>query len=57
MSSIGKKNKYELENQVISKMFRENKRYRTRVIPNKKREYKDNGSYMDQNTKTRVSEG
>ena len=32
MRIIDKKNKYELENQVIAKMFREDKRFRTRVV-------------------------
>ena len=41
MRIIDKKAKYELENQVIAKMFREDKRFRTRVIPNKKKEYKN----------------
>jgi|TARA_Y100000294_G_C8265704_1_gene220699 hypothetical protein len=40
MIPIDKKNKYALEDQVISKMFRD-KRFRTRVIPNKKKEYKN----------------
>ena len=40
MRIIDKKNKYALEDQVIAKMFREDKRFRTRVIPNKKKEYK-----------------
>ncbi len=29
-----------LESQVVNKMFREDKRYRTRIIPNKKKEHK-----------------
>ncbi len=42
MRIIDKKAKYEIENQVIAKMFREDKRFRTRVIPNKKKkEYKN----------------
>ena len=48
--------KNELESQVIAKMFREDKRFRTRVIPNKKKEYKNaNGKYMDQITAPRIS--
>ena len=41
MRIIDKKAKYEIENQVIAKMFREDKRFRTKVIPNKKKEYKN----------------
>ena len=41
MRIIDKKAKYALEDQVIAKMFREDKRFRTRVIPNKKKEYKN----------------
>ena len=35
-----KKNENELESQVIAKMFREDKRFMTRVIPNKKKVYR-----------------
>ena len=42
MRIIDKKAKYKIENQVIAKMFREDKRFRTKVIPNKKKkEYKN----------------
>ena len=41
MRIIDKKNKYALEDKVIAKMFREDKRFRTKVIPNKKKEYKN----------------
>ena len=50
--------KNELESQVIAKMFREDKRFRTRVIPNKKKAYKNaNGNYMDQITEAEIREG
>jgi len=49
MKIIDKKDKYEIESQVVNKMFREDKRYRTKIIPNKKKEYKydkeDQGRY------------
>ena len=49
--------KNELESQVIAKMFREDKRFRTRVIPNKKKAYKNaNGNYMDQITEASIRE-
>ena len=41
MRIIDKKAKYALEDQVIAKMFREAQRFRTKVIPNKKKEYKN----------------
>jgi len=40
MRILDKKDKYEIESQVVNKMFREDKRYRTRIIPNKKKEHK-----------------
>ena len=40
MRIIDKKDIYKIESQVVNKMFREDKRYRTRIIPNKKKEYK-----------------
>lgn len=40
MKLLDKKDKSEIESQVVNKMFREDKRYRTRIIPNKKKEYK-----------------
>ena len=40
MRTIDKKDIYKIESQVVNKMFREDKRYRTRIIPNKKKEYK-----------------
>ena len=49
MRIIYKKDKYKIESQVVNKMFREDKQYRTRIIPNKKKEYKydkeDQGRY------------
>ncbi len=57
MIRIDRKTKYELENQVIAKMFREDKRFRTRIIPNKKKAYRDDTrNYMDQITETQVPE-
>tara|TARA_Y100001951_G_scaffold6791_1_gene4270 strand:+ start:609 stop:785 length:177 start_codon:yes stop_codon:yes gene_type:complete len=57
MIRIDRKTKYELENQVIAKMFREDKRFRTRIIPNKKKAYRDGKrNYMDQITETQVPE-
>ena len=41
MRILDKKDKYEIESQVVNKMFREDKRYRTKIIPNKKNEYKN----------------
>ena len=41
MIMVDRKKKYELENQVIAKMFREDKRFRTRIIPNKKKAYNE----------------
>jgi|21_taG_2_1085346.scaffolds.fasta_scaffold00098_53 hypothetical protein len=32
------KNRYKLEDQVLRKMFRENRRYNTRIIQNKKKD-------------------
>jgi hypothetical protein len=40
MRTIDKKDIYKIESQVVNKMFREDKRYRTKIIPNKKKEYK-----------------
>ena len=40
MRIIDKKDIYKIESQVVNKMFREDKRYRTKIIPNKKKEYK-----------------
>ena len=49
MRIIDKKDIYKIESQVVNKMFREDKRYRTKIIPNKKKEYKydkeDQGRY------------
>jgi hypothetical protein len=57
MIRVDRKKKYELENQVIAKMFREDKRFRTRIIPNKKKAYRDDTrNYMDQITETQVPE-
>ena len=51
MRTIGNKDKHELESQVIAKMFREDKRFRTRVIPNKKKEYRsENWNCMGEKT-------
>jgi hypothetical protein len=41
MRIIYKKGKYEIESQVVNKMFREDKQYRTKIIPNKKKEHKN----------------
>ena len=38
MRTIDKKDIYKIESQVVNKMFREDKRYRTKIIPNKKKE-------------------
>ena len=53
MKIIDKKDIYEIESQEVNKMFREDKRYRTKIIPNKKKEYK----YDKQNSRRYMFQG
>ena len=43
MKAVSRKDEYEIQKQITAKMFREDKRFRTRIIPNKKKESVNKG--------------